>query len=257
MRRTTVTLTCLGISLMIASGCSTPKHSNTLIFGTNTKIALDVSQDPVNGVGVTLGYKRQEAVWMPLLANEDSSGKLVPQKCTSEPCKRFVGTSGGGGAAGSDAEDTYSVLATFQGNAAGEAGTAATAPNAKAGGSLAQYFATGFAARLLAGSGSGVVNTAGNSTPANSVLPAVHKANEGKLKSRIDVINDIMKQISDGAGNLDKAKKDTLVNKATFSSEDTKQALLRETSGADFRDLLLLSYDGTAKPLDDALNGGK
>lgn len=257
MRRTTVALTFIGVLLLATTGCSTPKHSNTLIFGTNTKIALDVSQDPVNGVGVTLGYKRQEAVWMPLLANKESGGKLVPQDCTSENCKRFVGTSGGGGAAGPDAEDTYSVLATFQGEAAGEAGTATSAPNAKAGGSLAQYFATGFAARLLAGSGSGVVNTAGNSIPANSVSPEIHEANKVKQQSQISVINEIMTKVSDATGKFDKTKKDALVNKATFSSESTKQALLRETSGPDFRDLLLLSYNGTAKPLNDALTGGK
>lgn len=141
---------CLLASLALL-GCSTPKHTNVLIFGTNTKFAFDVSQDPTSGVGVTLGYKREEAVWMPLMPNE----KTGPVDCKDVPsvdgktgalrtCDKYVGTSG-------DDRDTYSVLASFGANVDGRA--TATDASAQAKGSIAQYFATGWAARALAQNG--------------------------------------------------------------------------------------------------------
>ena len=57
------------------SGCSTPDHTNTLIFGTNTKVGLDVSCETTGVPSISVGYKRQEAVWMPLLANKDEIGR--------------------------------------------------------------------------------------------------------------------------------------------------------------------------------------
>ena len=65
-------------------GCtSTPQHTNVLVFGTNTKLALDLSQDATSGIGITLGYKRLEAVWMPLLPNQASKtgSGLQPSPC--------------------------------------------------------------------------------------------------------------------------------------------------------------------------------
>ncbi len=126
-------------------GCSgTPKHTNTLIFGTNTKLALDVGADPTGLTSVTIGYKRQEAVWMPLLANKGKGDDLEPATdCVSNGCL-FQGTSGG-----SD-KDAYSVLASFGATFSGEGGASG---GAKAGGGIAQYFATGLAARELARAG--------------------------------------------------------------------------------------------------------
>ena len=48
---------------LLLSGCATPQHTNTLIFGTNTKLALDISQSPTNLPSITFGYKREEVVW--------------------------------------------------------------------------------------------------------------------------------------------------------------------------------------------------
>jgi hypothetical protein len=64
-----------------------------------------------------------------------------------------------------DANDAYSVIGTFKGNAGGNAGSQA---NAKMG--IAQYFATGIAAQLLAeGGGAALVSTAQNAkTPDES-----------------------------------------------------------------------------------------
>lgn len=152
------------VALMLA-GCETPRHSNTLIFGTSTKVAIDASQEPTGALGVTIGYKRNEAVWMPLMANKANGDKLVPAECGNGDCSKFQGIAGtAGGAAGAGAEDTYSVLATFSGN------MSATAQSPEAKGSLAQYFATGIAARLLAQyGGAAVVNTGASETKSAAI----------------------------------------------------------------------------------------
>lgn len=49
---------------MLCASCSAPKHTNTLIFGTTTRFAIDASQEPTGSLGITIGYKRHEAVWM-------------------------------------------------------------------------------------------------------------------------------------------------------------------------------------------------
>ena len=100
----------LGLLALLLGCSSTPQHTNVLIFGTNTKVALNVSQDPTSGVGVTLGYKRQEAVWMPLLPNQvNAAGTgLQPAPCTAEgTCPKFIGDDS------QQQKDTYSVLASF------------------------------------------------------------------------------------------------------------------------------------------------
>jgi hypothetical protein len=140
-------------------GCtSTPQHTNVLVFGTNTKVALDLSQDATSGIGITLGYKRMEAVWMPLLPNQGSANGsgLQPSPCTKkDDCPKFIGSDSAG------QHDTYSVLASF-GSKLG-AGADATAKDARVKGEIAQYFATGLAARLLAQKGgAGLVNTNGD-----------------------------------------------------------------------------------------------
>jgi hypothetical protein len=63
----------LALSACAVSSCSIGgiQHNDVLIFGTDTKLALDVSTSPTSGGAgeVTIGYKRQEAVWMPLIVN--------------------------------------------------------------------------------------------------------------------------------------------------------------------------------------------
>jgi hypothetical protein len=130
-------------SVLLLVGCGTPHHTNTLIFGTNTKFAIDVSADPTGNPGVTVGYKRHEAVWMPLVANKTKDGAPADDCQTNQPCVLQ-------GASGSSDKDAYSVLATFGATFSGEASGVS---NPKAGGGIAQYFATGLAARELARKG--------------------------------------------------------------------------------------------------------
>lgn len=121
-------------------GCQTPKHSNVLIFGTNTRAGLSVGYDPkLQNGSILLGYDRQEAVWMPLLANTNAQGDApaIPDKGTVQD-SLFIGKNG-------EATDTYSVIASIGAEFNAEATTAASA-----GGGLAQFFATGLAARSLA-----------------------------------------------------------------------------------------------------------
>ena len=150
------------IFTVATSGCAVPQHSNTLLFATNTAVALDVSANATTAApNITIGYKRQEMAWVPLLANQAGSGnsQRKPADCPAgtavskdDPCV-FLGRDG-------ESVDAYSVLATFSGTAAASGSGGSTSPSSNASGSIAQFFATGMAARLLAEKGGAqLVNT--------------------------------------------------------------------------------------------------
>ena len=162
---------------LILSGCSTPQHTNLLIFGTNTVVGLKVGADATQTPAIQLAYSRQELVLMPLLANTGASrenGDLLMSPCPATeapaipaPGCKFVGE------AGPANKDSYSVLASFgaKGNASKVGG------EAKAGGAIAQYFATGLAARELAKHGSALVAASESATAdADSVYSAAFAA---------------------------------------------------------------------------------
>ncbi|GEM_PF-2675553 len=165
----------------VLSGCATKHpHNDVLIFGTTTKLAADVAA-PVQNAGIpefTIGFKRLEAVWMPLrpngtIAQAEDNSKIVERSrkvakainaCITElksggmlrqtaeqrcfdslmPGGLYQGESSGivSGKGGAVKElDTYSVFASF-------GGTGSLSFNS-ASGSLAQFFATGIAAQRL------------------------------------------------------------------------------------------------------------
>lgn len=145
------------IAAAALSGCATPQHTNLLIFGTNTVVGLKVGADATSTPAIQVGYARQELVLMPLLANtaaSNTNGDLLLQPCPAEKAPRqaggtpaqlsenckFIGAEGA-------SQDSYSVMASF-----GAKFDAETTPGgtSKAGGGIAQYFATGLAARTLA-----------------------------------------------------------------------------------------------------------
>ena len=167
----------LGLFALTLTACSsTPEHTNTLMFGTTTKFALDVSVSPLNGSpDLTVGYKRNEGVWMPLLANQTTNNSKQPGTCTEANCK-FTGTDNQG-----VKTDTYSVLASFGATFGGgsEAGANARV-NAKGG--LAQFFATGIAAQNLATSG-GARLVSIQSPDAEAAALAIENANASKAKA--------------------------------------------------------------------------
>lgn len=108
----------LTITLAFIAGCnSTPHHTNVMVFGTNTKFGLDAAVNPAGGTpDFTLGYKRQEVVWMPLLANSNFNENLPkPYPCGDDCMFR--------GKDGDKQFDTYSVLASFGAEFGGRAST--------------------------------------------------------------------------------------------------------------------------------------
>lgn len=154
--------------LVALSGCvQATRHSNTMLFGTNTTFGIKAGATTGQTPEVVVGYDRQEAVIMPLVANtaaEEGKNLLVP--CDLEgatvpgeqvhPCS-MVGVSKGPG--GTFIQDSYSVLASFGAQFGGSVG----ADGQKASGGLAQYFATGVAAQILAATGGAAVVATGPS----------------------------------------------------------------------------------------------
>ena len=157
----------IGITL---GGCvQMTRHSNTLVFGTNTSFGIKVGTDATSTPGITIGYNRQEAVVMPLVANTDDDGN------TQKPCPKPNAPAGASpvldasciliGKQSTDTYDSYSVMASF-----GAKFSASGKPNDPgAGGQIAQYFATGLAARTLAArAGAAAVSTSDASISANN-----------------------------------------------------------------------------------------
>jgi hypothetical protein len=145
------------------SGCvQATRHSNTMVFGTNTSLGIKVGTDTAQVPSINVGYERQEAVIMPLVANTEDDGTYqkpcdfsrLPSlssdvKYRVHPCS-LVAYKG-------DAQDSYSVLASFGANFDASGGTS----NGVKGG-LAQYFATGMAAQILALTGGAAVVAVGD-----------------------------------------------------------------------------------------------
>lgn len=160
----------LAVVSVALAGCHTPDHTNTLLFATSTSVAVDVSGNPTTGAPhILVGYKREEGAFMPLLANGGTNPDgTKPAKCgegqgdgkADDKCF-FDGTQG-------QDKDTYSVIATFGGNTSTTAGQSSAVS-----GGIAQFFATGWAARKLAESGASLVNAASPPKAADQTPPAV------------------------------------------------------------------------------------
>lgn len=170
----------------VFGGCATPTHTNALIFGTNTKVALDISSGSTGTMGLTLGFSRQEAVFMPLMANryDQESGKLVPAECpskvTAQPVEETAGQTPSPqnpsdcpslfmGKQGEIRRDAYSVLASFGGELAGTS----EQPRLDAKGFVRSYFATGVAAQTLAAVGGAALVSTANTPPTEATLAAM------------------------------------------------------------------------------------
>ncbi len=140
----------LVIAALSAFGCSVPRHNNALIFGTNTSFGLDAAYNQATQTPqITVGYKRQEAIFLPLLANKNAQGDAAVADDAKDIDDKaaFRGTDG-------DKTDSYSVIASLGVSYSGKAKITAD-KNSEAGaeGAISQYIATGLAARLLAEKG--------------------------------------------------------------------------------------------------------
>lgn len=161
------------LALSVTGGCvQATRHSNTMLFGTNTSFGIKAGATTGQVPQVTVGYDRQEAVVMPLWANTaDSGGRSgLLQPCVLPPAPALAG--GPMPAADADdaravnpclfaayregALDSYSVLASFGARFGADGGNPP-----KAQGGLAQYFATGMAAQILAIKGGAAVVAVG------------------------------------------------------------------------------------------------
>jgi hypothetical protein len=235
--------------LTLAACTSTPQHSNTLIFGTSTRLAIDVSQEPTGALGATIGYKRHEAVWMPLLANEtvQSGGTPpTPARCSTDPCRKFVGEAGSqGGAAGRGARDTYSVLATFTGDMSGSAQGA----QAKAG--VAQYFATGLAARLLAQYGGAAAVGSAASAPSGEAIRAAQV-----VKAHVQKVDTIGARLSrtDGSVNATLVTRLFGLEPAKNLPKADREQIAQMTRRSELQDYLEDAPEDVAQKIFDTLD---
>lgn len=123
----------------LTSGCQTYPHRDVMLFGTQTKLAIDIARQPETQTPeFTVGYKRQEFVYLPLVVNgRDSNSCAAGSTCSETPY--YAGTRQSSADAGS--RDAYSVFASFGAKFGGGA--------ANTEGGLAQFFATGIAAQEL------------------------------------------------------------------------------------------------------------
>lgn len=238
------------VLLPVLFGCTaTPKHTNVLIFGTNTKVALDVSQDATASVGVTLGYKRQEAVWMPLLPNQATTTEdgLKPSTCTTADCPKFEGVDGA-------QRDTYSVLASFGSKLGG--GIDSEGKKAQVTGEIAQYFATGLAARMLAqNGGAGLVNTNGN-----VALTAAQQAEiADKVKVMDNEFNELLIELMDSKDpkKVNAARRDQALAKppGINIAESRRKRIVAANSMDELKKVITAyPHESIAKPMLDTLN---
>lgn len=169
MRRRLYPLAASCGALIALGGCvQATRHSNTMVFGTNTTFGVKVGANTGEVPEVVVGYDRQEAVIMPLVANTGS--KENPNMLTPCDLKEAVTVQGESEfaihpcslvAVNGKALDSYSVLASF--------GAEYDAGGGQATGGLAQYFATGVAAQLLAATGGASVVATGPSAVASAL----------------------------------------------------------------------------------------
>jgi hypothetical protein len=167
-----------------------------MLFGTSTQFGIRAGTGATSVPELNIGYSRQEAVIMPLVANVDDDGTFQKPCNVAQP----VQVSGGGFVAhpcsliaiNGKAQDSYSVLASFGAKFDGEA----RADGSKAKGGLAQYFATGVAAQLLALNGGASVVAVGDAAAAAAENPPAANAigallgDEAVVRAGIEVRNE-------------------------------------------------------------------
>lgn len=267
------------------TGCSTVGNE-VLLFGTDTKVALDISGDPTGQPTFTLGYKRREAVWLPLATGVGgkpthlcvtriSIGKAgtppvdttaselwcagIGQKpergshvCTPAQSGQGNAHEGANALLCEQAANVKKMLYVGGAKDAPEAYSVMASFGMKSstqGADIVQYIATGQAARnLTEKGGAALVNPAAKS--ADAVLVAQQK----KVSKENGEIDSVMAEITKPDGTLDTTKYTTLVNKANFTDKGVKDLLLKKSKPVEIQAFLRDNYDPAARPLIDALN---
>ncbi len=145
------------LAVLAVCACTVPKHSNTLVFGTNTMFALNATYDAATqGPGITVGLKRQELVWLPLYVNK-AAVVQKDQATTNEDSKAFESAEG-------QDKDAYSVIASF---GTKHSASYSVGKSPEVSGEISQFIATGRAAVWMAKkSGDRLVSTSQATTTA-------------------------------------------------------------------------------------------
>lgn len=248
----TVALACLVVAGGLI-GCSSP-DDQALVFGTDTKLALDVSGDQTGQTGFTLGYKRSEFVWLPLAAKHSlthscmvgSDGKLA---CTATDQRALAthacaiptdetapnATADGRpmlclasrssntklvGKKNTNEEDAYSVMTSFGHNS--DDGRVA----------ISQYLATGFAARTLAEQGGAALVRTDGVSPATARIIEMERSDIDLIVRRVTadsgtIVIDKFKEIVDATAMSDSRKKALQGEVTNSTTPDQLRNILR------------------------------
>ncbi|WP_308911302.1 hypothetical protein [Pseudokordiimonas caeni] len=201
----------------VLTGCAQmSRHSNMLVFGTNTTVGVNVGKDATQTPTIQIGFNRQEAALVPLLANTEVGNRDKLDPCDPVPNANDCHFRADNSVEGENRKnrDSYSVLASFGATAGAESNGAEV--------TVAQYFATGVAAQLLAESGgANVVQAGGNSGE-------IAKAAAATADKRRAAIEKEMQNAKNYEGQIDKgqvAAKAILGKDADPVTDETLKAL--------------------------------
>lgn len=257
--------------IFISQGCvlhgEKNPHNDVLVFGTSTKFALDVSA-PIQNGGIpefTLGYKRLEAVWMPLKPNgsvdaapSDGVSKLIKdiQECDNGlkatitdqakrasfcltaalPAGKYVSLSSGieETKGGRELEiDTYSVFASL--------GAKGTLGFNSGSGNLAQFFATGVAAQRL-----GSNHAIGMALNASAPEAEIESVKLEKTKLELQIEKENAAAYNDAIGNGKLVAKSILGKKDDPVDSAKRKALAGKIGIPACNDAFLATLDQTS-----------
>jgi len=218
MYKTVIGLLALGIC---SAGCqTTTHHSNTMFFGTSTSLGVKVGVATSASPTVNVGYDRNEALILPLLANKKFDGNNLPEPCNQadvEECM-FIGTQGKN-------KDTYAVLATFGADISGRANSGAEAAVG-----ISQYFSSGHAAIELAKNGGAAAVSTGPAAKASAEQSALEQyvqsapileAAKVEVKEREKAHSELIELIDKTASDALVSQKMKSVDAAIFAEENT------------------------------------
>lgn len=218
MFRKTIGFFWLGLCL---SGCqTTTHHSNTMFFGTSTSLGVKVGVATSASPTVNIGYDRNEALVLPLLANKTFDVDNIPTPCNEadvENCM-FIGTQG-------EDKDTYAVLATFGADisGSGNSGTEAAV-------GISQYFSSGHAAIELAKNGGAAAVSTGIAAKASAEKSALEQyvqsapiieAAQMEVKTRESAHSELIELIDKTQNNALVSQKMKSVDEAVFAGTNT------------------------------------
>ncbi|NWG87092.1 MAG: hypothetical protein HXY26_06200 [Hydrogenophilaceae bacterium] len=246
------------------------------MFGTDTKVAVDISGDPTGQPSFTVGYKRREAIWLPLssgmwgapthlcvkvdnkmtceaVSEDRTRGSHVcvamadankanaftkdnqPLLCDSSANVR--GHLYQGAADGNKGSDSYSVMASFGLDSSPSGGA-----------KIAQFIATGIAARNLTQSNGAALVNSQAAVPEIAVQQAVQiqQSRLDKIAKAV-VVND----------KVDAAKLDSLLAKSKLADGAKKKLKgYGGKSGKEFTDVLSSEFASNLEELAGIAEGG-